>query len=395
MSAESGPESPASIGEPTDWEAEIASIRVLFGRNRLGDAGKIVQSLGRRRVVLVSDPGIRAAGHLGRLQSALGAAGLEVFTFTDVGENPDAAQVEAGAQFARAKDPDCVVALGGGSAMDCAKGINFLLANGGRISDYWGFGLATRPLLPAVGIPTTAGTGSEAQSFALITGTDSRRKMACGDPSARFQRVVLDPELLSSVPSDVAAATGLDAVGHALESLVSTRRNPVSQMLSRQAWSLLHGSLEASLHKDATPEIRGRVLLGAHLAGAAIEQSMLGAAHACANPLTAAFGIPHGLAVALMLPHVVRFNGDIAASEFMELSGIAQLGTSESNAEAVAHRVEEMRQNVGLPDSLHQLKVPQSALPDLATAAQNEWTAGFNPRPVSQAQFEALYESAY
>jgi len=380
---------------PTSWEAEIGPVRVLFGQERIRETGAVVQALGCRRVLLVSDPGIRAAGHLENLQTILDRAELQVTIFDKVAENPTTEQVEEGLAFAAPQRPDCVVALGGGSAMDCAKGINFLLTNGGRMADYRGFARASHPLLPAVGIPTTAGTGSEAQSFALISDSDSHRKMACGDPSARFQAVILDPTLLSSAPLQVAAASGLDAVSHAIESFVSTRRNPFSRILARHAWQLLHHHLDGSLTQEAAIEERGHVLLAAHLAGAAIEQSMLGAAHACANPLTAAFGITHGQAVALMLPHVVRFNSAVAADDYMELAVSCDLDTSTGGAATLADRIEEMRHRARLPERLRELHVAKGEIPALATAAALEWTARFNPRPVNQVELESLYESAY
>lgn len=379
----------------TSWEAQIGSVRVLFGPDRMQEAGDEVLALGGRRVLVVSDPGLEAAGHLQTLQTTLANAELEVATFCQVSENPSSEQVREGAVFASTIAPDCILALGGGSAMDCAKGINFLHTNGGRMADYWGYGRVTRPLLPALGIPTTAGTGSEAQSFALISDSSSHRKMACGDDSARFRAVILDPSLLSSVPARIAAATGLDAVSHALESHVSTRSNPISRLYSRHAWELLNRALAPSLTEDADLETSGRVLLAAHLAGAAIEQSMLGAAHACANPLTAVFGITHGQAVALMLPHVVRFNAAAAADEYCELAQVADLESSSSPAEAIACRIEDLRRSAGLPQRLQDLGVPRTELPTLAKAAALEWTARFNPRPVDQEELESLYAAAY
>ena len=387
---------PSSLtGTAARWEAEIGPIRILFGGGRKGEAANLVGELGCCRVLLVSDPGIRAAGHLKELQSALNQADLEFVTIDDVDENPTSEQVEEGAVIAAAHKPDCIVALGGGSAMDCAKGINFLLTNGGKMADYWGFGRASEPLLPAIGIPTTAGTGSEAQSFALISDSASQRKMACGDPKARFRAVILDPSLLASAPPKVAAASGLDAVSHAVESFVTTQRNPVSRMLALQAWQLLEQRLEESLADEVSLQIRGQVLLAAHLAGAAIEQSMLGAAHACANPLTAAFGITHGQAVALMLPHVVRFNAEVAEKDYQDLASVAGLESSTGGGNAVASRIEEMSRRADLPSRLQQLGVSGAELPVLAEAASLEWTARFNPRPVSQSELQSLYESAF
>lgn len=378
-----------------NWQAVIGSIRVLFGNGRRRDAGDLVTELGCRRVLLVSDPGIRQAGHLQEMQTILANHDLEVCTFDRVDENPSCRQVEDGMTLAGPQDPDCIVALGGGSAMDCAKGINFLLTNGGQMSDYWGFGRATEPLLPSIGIPTTAGTGSEAQSYALISDSTSHRKMACGDPKARFRAVILDPSLTASAPRRVAAAAGLDAISHAIETYVSTRRNPVSRMLARQAWTLLEPHLERSLEDRASIETRGKILLAAHLAGAAIEQSMLGAAHAGANPLTSAFNIAHGQAVALLLPHVIRYNAVAVEPDYLELATAAAIQSSAGGGEALARRIEEMRSHAGLPSKIRQLGVSESELPDLASAAALEWTAQFNPRPVSEVEMLSLYESAF
>lgn len=378
----------------SSWEADIGSVHVLFGEQRLEQVIDAVEALGCRRPFVVSDSGLRAAGHLDRLETILERGGFEVSTFADLKENPTTHQVEAGFEYASTVSPDCIIALGGGSAMDCAKGINFLLTNGGRMSDYWGVGLARQRLLPAIGIPTTAGTGSEAQSYALITDTETHRKMACGDPSARFRTVILDPTLLSSVPVEVAAATGLDAASHAIETFVSTRRNPVSRLLGQQAWKLLETHLVDSLDSAARSETRGQVLLAAHLAGAAIEQSMLGAAHACANPLTGTFGVTHGQAVAVMLPHVIRFNGAVAEGDYLELARTANLDISVGGAEALARRVEEIIRDVHLPSSLPELQVPSSQIQSLAAAASLEWTGTFNPRPVGPPELESLYESA-
>ena len=175
--------------------------------------------------------------------------------------------------------------------MDTAKGCNFLLTNGGRMEDYWGVGKATRPMLPLIAIPTTAGTGSECQSFALITHPQTHVKMACGDPKAAARVAILDPELTLTQPPAVAAATGMDALSHAVETAVTRRRNPISQMLSREAFRLCARGLQAGLRaiRDGHCDARGDVLLGAALAGMAIENSMLGAAHAAANPLTARY----------------------------------------------------------------------------------------------------------
>ncbi|HWS56435.1 MAG TPA: iron-containing alcohol dehydrogenase, partial [Pyrinomonadaceae bacterium] len=282
--------------------------RVIFGAGALARLGEAARESGFGRTLLVADGGLVEAGHAARAAEILEEAGVRVFAFHDFGSNPDTEMVGRGREFAAGRDVDSIVGLGGGSSLDCAKGINFLLTNGGRVRDFRGYGRARVPLLPMIGVPTTAGTGSEAQSYALLSDAETHEKMACGDPGAAFRVAVLDPELTVTAPRGVTAAAGLDAVAHAVESYVSAGRNPVSELFAREAWRLLESGFERVLEAPSDVEARGAVLLGAHLAGAAVENSMLGAAHACANPLTARYGTEHGAAVALLLPAVVRWN---------------------------------------------------------------------------------------
>ena len=280
----------------------------MFGAGAIEQLGELVREYGGTRVLLVTDPGIVAAGHVQRAEKSLAAAGVHVARFDRVVENPTTEAVDACVALARQEQIDFLVGLGGGSSMDTAKGCNFLLTNGGRMEDYWGVGKATRPMLPLIAIPTTAGTGSECQSFALITHPQTHVKMACGDTKAAARVAILDPELTLTQPPAVAAATGMDALSHAVETAVTRRRNPISQMLSREAFRLCARGLRRVFEHPDDLNARGDVLLGAALAGMAIENSMLGAAHAAANPLTARYGVIHGHAVGLMLPAVVRFN---------------------------------------------------------------------------------------
>jgi alcohol dehydrogenase len=323
-------------------------------------------------------------------------AGLEVFLFDNVEQNPTDRHVQAGVDFAKPLGIDLIVSVGGGSAMDCAKGINFLLTNGGRMSDYKGFGKAKKPMLPSVGIPTTAGTGSEAQSFALIADEQSHMKMACGDRKAAFHVAILDPEVTVSQPAKVTAITGIDALSHAIESYVTSARNQVSQMFAREAWQLLERNLETVLRTPADLEARAAMQLGAFLAGTAIENSMLGATHACANPLTAHYGLTHGVAIGIMLPHIIRFNAAAVGALYGDLSQEAGLanGDGGSPADALAGRVTNLLRLASLPASLTEAGVSDGILPLLAEEASQQWTARFNPRPVTEIDMLRLYEAA-
>jgi alcohol dehydrogenase len=376
--------------------------RVIFGAGTLARLGEEARGLGFARALLVADRGLVEAGHVERASRLLEAAGVSVARFHEFETNPDASMVERGRAFAAPLGVDSIVALGGGSSLDCAKGVNFLLTNGGRMQDYVGHGRARRPLLPMIGVPTTAGTGSEAQSYALISDERTHAKMACGDAGAAFRVAVLDAELTLSAPRAVTALAGFDALAHAVETYVSTRRNPLSEIFSREAWRLLEGAYERVLAEPRDVEARGRMLLGAHLAGAAIENSMLGAAHACANPLTARYGAEHGSALAMLLPTVVRWNAPQVGARYAELSGLCNTGntgnmgnTGGAGGEAVARRIEELAEAGGLRRRLSESGVPMEDLPALAEDAAGQWTGRFNPRAFDAAGALEVYEWAY
>jgi len=380
---------PVAAADET-WSVYFRPGRLIFGRSALERLGELVRDLSPTRVLLVTDPGVRAAGHVDRAAASLARAGVQHVVFDGVANNPTTRHVGDGLRVAEAFRPDGIVGLGGGSSMDCAKGINFLYTNGGRMEDYWGSDKASRPMLTSIGVPTTAGTGSEAQSYALIAQEDTGAKMACGDPKARFAGVILDPELLSTAPRSVREVSAIDALSHAVESYVSTRRNPVSTLFAREAWRLLGSTLERSLGDPHDVEAGGRMLLGAHYAGLAIEHSMLGAAHACANPLTARFGVVHGIAVGVMLPHVVAFNRSAVGELYAELERVETLPPR-----TLEQRLRALGAACGLPERLRDCGVPHAALEELAAAAAMQWTAGFNPRRVTERELQELYRAAY
>jgi alcohol dehydrogenase len=375
--------------------------RLVFGVNTVERAGELALELGSKRILLVTDPGIVAAGHADRVRRILAASGLTITLYENARENPTTRDVDECVAVARSAGVDTIVGLGGGSSMDTAKGCNFLLTNGGRMQDYWGVGKAARPMLPLIAIPTTAGTGSECQSFALIADEQTHQKMACGDPKAAARIAILDPALTVSQPARVAACTGIDAISHAVETAVTRKRNGLSLMYSHEAFKLTVTNLPRVLNHPDDLEARGKMLLGAALAGTAIENSMLGAAHAAANPLTAHYGIVHGQAVGMMLPLVVRFNGRDAAARqaYAELASAPEIAcVSDGHGpalEALIARLEWLLNLAKMPRSLADCGVKRSGIKTLAAEAAKQWTAGFNPRPVTEQDFVALYEAAF
>jgi alcohol dehydrogenase len=359
--------------------------RLVFGTGTLSRIGELTRELGGKRVLVVTDAGIVKAGHAGRAMDLLKQSDVECRLFDRVHENPTTRDVDECVACAREFGADLLIGLGGGSSMDTAKGCNFILTNGGRMQDYWGVGKATKPMLPLIAVPTTSGTGSECQSFALISDEVTHVKMACGDEKAAAKVAVLDPELTVSQPPFVTAVTGIDAVAHAVETAVTRKRSALSSTYSRQAFRFLMRSFEKVLTTPGDIEARGLMQLGAAFAGTAIENSMLGAAHSCANPLTAEYGIVHGQAVGLMLPHVIRFN--------RQLPEIAAIYESYMSGD-LAERVVQLLQTANLKTRLSELGVASARIPALAQSAAKQWTAQFNPRDVTESDFVALYEAA-
>src|SRR5258705_773496 len=355
--------------------------RVIFGVGTIQRLGDLARELNFHRTVLVADRGLVASGHVAEALTPLRQSAIEVLEFHDFDVNPDTQMIEAGAAFASPLKIDSIIALGGGSSLDCAKGINFLLTNGGRMHNYHGYGKAVLPMLPMIGVPTTAGTGSEAQTYALISDPETHVKLACGDPQAAFRVAILDPALTISQPLSITATSGFDAIAHAVETFVTTKRNALSETFSREALRLLESNYERVLSNPDDLEARGAMQLGAYLAGMAIENSMLGATHACANPLTAHYGTTHGASIAMLLPSVVRWNGVVAAERYGELLKLTNASTLVDPTESLARRLEQLTIAGALNNSLREAGVPHSDLPMLAGEAAEQWTGRFNPRP--------------
>jgi len=364
--------------------------RLVFGSGSLARLGEFAGELNATRVLLVTDSGIVKAGHAETASEVLRSAGIDVTVFDGVRENPDAADVERCLEAARHARADLFVGLGGGSAMDTAKGANFLLTNGGQIADYKGIGKASKPMLPLIAIPTTAGTGSECQSFALISDPVTHMKMACGDPKAAARIAILDPQLTLSQPVRVTACTGVDALVHALETAVTKKRSALSLVFSREAFRLCFLALPRVLSNPDNVDARGEMLLGAAYAGTAIENSMLGCAHASANPLTAHFGMVHGEAVGRLISGVIRRNAvnPDAAREYLLLAKSVGLDSLDS----LLSKLSEVLGLAGMNGSLSHLQVTPELRSTLAIEASGQWTGAFNPVPFSTDDFESLYQ---
>ena len=371
-----------------DWVLGFKHIpggKVIFGPGKLDTVGAEATELGSTHALIVSDPGIARTDCIERAVSAINEAGIKSTVFDKVHENPTTDDVEACAAVAREAGVDLIVGLGGGSSMDTAKGCNFILTSGGTMKDFWGVDLAKEPMLPLITIPTTSGTGSECQSFALIADAETHAKMACGDKKAAAAVAILDPELTLSMPAAVTAHTGIDAIAHALETAVCNKRTDISYAYSKAAWQLLNEGLECVMKQPDDMEARARMQLGAAFAGTAIENSMLGIGHSCANPVTAHYGTVHGQAVGTMMPEVIAFNrrNEQVASIYSELYEGDLVG-----------RLRDLLASAEMDLSLADLGVKAGKLPQLAEEAAKQWTAQFNPVTVDATALEAVYRAA-
>lgn len=375
---------------PLEWTPRT---EVVFGPGSLARLGDVASRLGIAHAFVVADPGVVSAGHAERALAALRGAGLAVSLFRDVAPDPDGAAVGRAADALQASGADGLVGLGGGSALDTAKMAALLAACGGRAAGYRGYGKATRPLPPMIGVPTTAGTGSEAQSYALVSDERTHEKIAIGDPGLAFRAAILDPDLVASAPARVLAASGFDAVAHAVETAVSTRRNAVSMAFTLGAFTLLARAFPRIVAHPEDGATRAAMVMGAHLAGRAVEASMLGAAHACANPLSARFGAPHGDALATVLPHVVRLNAGAGRDGYAALCAAAGWPAAEP-AEVIAAWLEDAIATAGLPRSIAAFGAGAAALDTLAGEAAAQWTGTFNPFAFDAAAAREVYRCA-
>ncbi len=349
--------------------------------------GEAVVAMGARRVLLVTDMGLVRAGHADRVRASLLLAGLFVERFEGVEPEPGEAVCDAAADLAQRWDADTLIGLGGGSCLDVAKAASLLCANGGAVSDWWGEGRrAPTDLLPIVAVPTTAGTGSEVQSHLLISRRGDGVKMAVGHPTAMPRLVWLDPTLAATAPREVRLQAGVDALTHAMEAAVSTASSEAAVELALAALRRLWDTLPRVVDGGGDLATWRAQQVASVWAGAAIEAGMLGAAHALANPLSAALGVPHGLAVGMTLPGVLALHVARAPAAAARLADAIGVPTVALPA-AVAARL------AALQAPTRPTGWDGSGVDALVAAARSQWTLRFNPAPLSDADLRATYEA--
>jgi len=375
--------------------------RVLYKPGLVDEVGKELSQFSARRALVVADEGVKRAGLLERvvvgLKGDIEIAGM----FADVPPNSSIAMVEQGAEYARAQGADLLVAVGGGSPIDTAKAMRILLTHGGRLYDYQGYNVLTQPLIPMVAIPTTAGTGSEVTTWAMIRDQTARLKLSFVSPFLAPDLAILDPELTLTLPPLLTAATGMDALVHAIESFVGANANPISDSLALQAIDMISNSLRDATYEGDDLESRGQMLVAACIAGIAFSsgRSSLGLVHALSHAVGGAFNVHHGTANAIILPHGMAFNSIAVPNRFARIAramGVNSGGRPEEDV--IADGIEAVRvlaADCDLPARLRDVGVPEDALLALAEAAVGDAAIATNPRMVSLEDALAVARAAW
>jgi alcohol dehydrogenase len=375
------------------------STKICFGAGVVRDVGLELDGLGASRALLVTDEGIARFTDLARrVEAALGRRCVGVFS--DVPPDSSVEAVVRGTELVRQRGADSLVAVGGGSAMDTAKAMAIQATLGGRLQDHEGAQILGRKVMPQIAIPTTAGTGSEICGVAVIKDPEQHRKLFFVDYRLAPDVALLDPEMTLGLPPKLTAATGMDALSHAIEAIHTTLRHPISDALALHAIRLIHEYLPRAVDDGSDLVARGQMLVAASIANLAASQSQYGLVHAMAHTAGVHYGIHHGHANALFLPHVMRFNADELAPRYVlvaEALGIARDGRDDAAcAAAAADAVEALVRRVGLENRLRKLGVPDSALGDLAQATLSDGPIAFNAKFAMDAELVlGVYRAAY
>ncbi|CAN7671700.1 iron-containing alcohol dehydrogenase [Pararhizobium sp. LjRoot235] len=378
------------------------TAQIVFRAGASSEIGGLVRRKLGERVLFVTDPGLRKLGLCDPALSSLAAAGIEATVFDKVEADPSLATVQSATDAAKAGGATGVIGFGGGSSLDVAKLVALLCGSGEDIDGAWGVGNAKGPRLPLVLVPTTAGTGSEMTPVSIITvGGDEKRGVS--SPIILPDIAVLDPDLTLALPAHITAATGIDAMVHAIEAYTSrsANNNPLSKMLARQALQLLGANIEKAVFDGKDREARGAMLLGSMLAGQAFANSPVAAVHALAYPIGGTFHIPHGLSNALVLPHVLRFNAPAAVAAYAEIAAdafpdLAPEQSSQERCAAFIDRLAALSASLGLQPRLRDVGISEEHLSGMARDAMKQTRLLINnPRDVNEADALSIYKAAW
>ncbi|MGV1063769.1 L-threonine dehydrogenase [Clostridium perfringens] len=370
----------------------------LMGADCLKDAGDQVGELGFKKALIVTDKVLGQIGIVKKVTDVLDNKNIEYAIYDETKPNPTVKNVNDGLALLKEKECDFVISLGGGSAHDCAKGIALLATNGGEIKDYEGVDKSKKPQLPMVGINTTAGTGSEMTLFAIITDEERHIKMALVDKRLTPIIAVNDPMLMLAMPKSLTAATGMDALTHAVEAYVSTAATPITDACAEKAIELISNYLVNAVENGQDVEARDMMAYAEYLAGMAFNNASLGYVHAMAHQLGGFYNLPHGVCNAILLPHVQEYNKATSASRLAKIAkimgGNIEGLTDEQGADLCIDMIKSLSQTIGIPEGLGVLGVKESDFETLATNALNDACSLTNPRKGNLEEVIAIFKEA-
>ncbi|PWX52364.1 L-threonine dehydrogenase [Clostridium perfringens] len=370
----------------------------LMGVDCLKDAGDQVGELGFKKALIVTDKVLGQIGIVKKVTDVLDNKNIEYAIYDETKPNPTVKNVNDGLALLKEKECDFVISLGGGSAHDCAKGIALLATNGGEIKDYEGVDKSKKPQLPMVGINTTAGTGSEMTLFAIITDEERHIKMALVDKHLTPIIAVNDPMLILAMPKSLTAATGMDALTHAIEAYVSTSATPITDACAEKAIELISNYLVNAVENGQDVEARDMMAYAEYLAGMAFNNASLGYVHAMAHQLGGFYNLPHGVCNAILLPHVQEYNKATSASRLAKIAkimgGNIEGLTDEQGADLCIDMIKSLSQTIGIPEGLGVLGVKESDFETLATNALNDACSLTNPRKGNLEEVIAIFKKA-
>ncbi len=377
---------------------KFVSPEVIFGAGARKNVANYARNFGARKVLLVSDPGVKAAGWVDDIAGLLEEADIDYVTFTNVSPNPRSNEVMAGVDCYREHGCNVIIAIGGGSPMDCAKGIGIVSANGHHILDYQGVDQIVAPIPPLIFIPTTAGTSADVSQFAIINDETERVKISIISKAVVPDVALVDSDTTETMDPFLRACTGVDALVHAIEAFVSTASGPMTDMFALDAIRLINGNLEQQVANPHDKILRENIMLGSMKAGLAFSNAILGAVHAMSHSLGGFLDLPHGLCNSMLLEHVIRYNYSSAPDRFKviaETMGLDVRGLNSPQVQALLlNRVVELKQNIGLYQKLSELGVKIADIPTLSEKAIKDPCLLTNPRKSNKRDVEVVYEEA-
>jgi alcohol dehydrogenase len=370
------------------------SGNVVYGEGSIQFLKEIILNDTVKKTLLITDKGLMNHGVVNPILDILIESGINYFVYDGVVPNPTDKIVNECYELFKDEAIEMIVAIGGGSVMDAAKAINILLSNGGRIEDYFTPGNINKATLPLVAIPTTAGTASEVTEVSVITDTQNKRKVVIPDRKLAADYAILDCALTFGLPAHITAATGMDALTHAIEAYVSTLATPFTDTNAKTAMDIIVANIEHAVKDGQNKSARENMMIGSTMAGFAFNSAILGLVHAIAHPLGAHYDIPHGVANAIMLPYVMGYNASACGEKLLDIGQAIGLTRDECTGDRVEERLMVLNQSIGIP-SLKSTGIKEDEFEFLASEVMKEPSIAMNPRLVKEEEVVALLKRAY